>query len=328
MKKILSLAAFIFSGYTVADYQELSLLFQGEYSDNFVHRWGIQRIAHHFFDPRLEAFPTDPSAIATFNPKSVKQGDIIFVRDVCRFMNEVHPEIDRPYIMVTAGDYKDKMQPEFIDFLDDDMIIAWFCVHPCIRKHPKYHWLPLGIFQAKEFDDKKHDLTMLLSYWRKQPKEKLLCCNFGLRPKFKPERNGIFDLFEKADFCSKLERRPFLEYMKEMSEYKFTLSPRGLGPDCYRTWEAMLVGCIPVLHTCYLDELYADLPVLFVEKWEDVTPEFLEQKYQEIMSKKYNIEKLFMEYWWHKIRQVRDDYLEKHTEPVQYSFFSLFWRYQ
>lgn len=292
-----------------SSYVEQSPLFEGEYSDNFVHRWGIQAIAKFVYDPRLEAFPTDPNQIISFDPSEVKKGDIIFVRDVCRFMKEVHPGIAQPYIMLTAGDYKDRMLCEFIGFLDDDMIIAWFCVHPCDRKHPKYHWLPLGIFQADEFDKKKSDLNKLFTLWRKAPKPKLLCCNFGLRPKFKPERNVIFDVFEYADFCYKCERKPFLEYMEEMAQYKFTLSPRGLGPDCYRTWEAMLVGCIPVLHTCYLDGLYSDLPVLFVDRWEDVTPEFLEKKYKEISLKKHNVEKLYMEYWWKKIEAVRDQYL-------------------
>lgn len=225
-------------------------------------------------------------------------------------MEKLHPRIKQQYIMLTAGDYKDRMQSEFIDFLDDDKIIAWFCVHPIERKHPKYHWLPLGIFQADEFDKKKGELNKLFTLWRTMPKPRLLSCNFGLRPKFKPERNIIFDVFEHADFCYKCERKPFLEYMREMSEFKFTLSPRGLGPDCYRTWEAMLVGCIPVLHKCYLDDLYSDLPVLFVDRWEEVTPEFLEQKYKEITSKKYNIEKLFMEYWWKKIEKLRDDFLQ------------------
>jgi hypothetical protein len=58
-----------------------------------------------------------------------------------------------------------------------------------------------------------------------------------------------------------------------------------------------------------MDELYADLPVLFVDQWEDVTPQFLEQKYKEITSRKYNIEKLYMEYWWERIKEVRSNYM-------------------
>ena len=282
-----------------------------EISDNFVHRWGIQAIAHHSFDPRLEAFPTDPTKVATFDPKAVKRGDIIFVRDIQSFMEELHPEINNPYIILTAGDYKDQMRPHFIDYLDDEKIIGWFCVHPCSRSHPKYHWLPLGIFQAQEYDHKKKDLNKLFNLWRSKKKTKLLCCNFSLRPKFKPARNPIFDVFAHAEFCHKLPLKPFLEYMVGMADHMLTLAPRGLGPDCYRTWESMLVGCIPILHSCYLDSLYKDLPVLFVDQWEEVTPEFLEQKYKEISSKKYNLEKLYMEYWWKKVLKLRKKFLKQ-----------------
>lgn len=97
--------------------------------------------------------------------------------------------------------------------------------------------------------------------------------------------------------------------MKEMSDFKFTLSPRGYGPDSYRNYEAMLVGSIPIVHTSQLDPLYADLPVVIVQDWEEINEEFLEQKYKEFTAKKFNIEKLFMEYWWKKIESVRQEFL-------------------
>ena len=293
----------------VREYTEDSILYFGVHDDTFVHRWGIQEIAQHVFDPRTEAFPTNPNSIVKFDPQLVAKGDIVFARDIPRFMKELHPKIKEPYLLITAGDYKDKAESEHIDFLDDEKIIAWFCVHPFPRKHPKYHWLPLGIYQAEEFYKKREDLSSLFKRWRNIPKDKLLCSNFNLRPMFKPERNSIFDIFKAADFCDITEKKPFLEYMREMAEYKFTLSPRGLGPDCYRTWEALLVGSIPVLHSCYLDELYSDLPVLYVKDWTEVTPEFLELKYREISSKKYDIQKLFMNHWFNKIESVRDKFL-------------------
>jgi hypothetical protein len=299
------------------EYVENSPLYFGVHDDNFVHRWGIQAIAQHVFDPRLEAFPTDPTQVVKVDPTKVKKGDIIFARDMPRFMKEFHPEIPVPYVLITAGDYKDRVECEYIDLLDDPKLIAWFCVHPCPRKHPKYHWLPLGIFQAREFYDKREDLSAIFKKFRQRPKTKLLCSNFNIRPGLKPERNPVVEVFRTAEFCFKTQNRPFLEYMNEMADYKFTLSPRGLGPDCYRNWEALLLGVIPILHSCYLDELYSDLPVLYVDKWEDITPEFLAKKYEEVTSKKYNIEKLFMNYWWNKITQVRDEFLRNEAASAQ-----------
>ena len=292
-------------------YQEDSLLYYGTYSDTYVNRWGIQKIAQHVFDPRVEAFPTDATREVTFDPKVVKKGDIVFVRHIRRFMREVHPFITQPYVMVTAGDYKDKMNNNYLKYLNDDNIIAWFCVHPCQKTHPKYYQLPLGIFQKKLYYDRREELTRQFALWRTMPKEKLLCSNFGLRTRTKPKRDDLYELFKDAEFCYKAPKRSFLEYMAEMAQFKFVLSPSGVAPDTYRTWEALLVGCIPILESCYLDELYADLPVLIIDNWNDITPEFLEMKYQEITSKKYNIDKLFMEYWWEKIEHVRNQYLSE-----------------
>ena len=114
----------------------------------------------------------------------------------------------------------------------------------------------------------------------------------------KPERAWVVEYFEYKNYCFKVtERLPFPEYMKQMSDFKFSLSPRGYGPDTYRTWEALMVGSIPIVHTSQLDSLYADLPIVIVDNWETITQEFLEKKYKEITSKKWPIDKLFMEYW-------------------------------
>jgi len=60
-----------------------------------------------------------------------------------------------------------------------------------------------------------------------------------------------------------------------MLEYAFVLSPFGNGMDCHRTWEALLCGCIPIVRSSVFNELFEGLPVLIVDKWEDVSLELL-----------------------------------------------------
>lgn len=94
---------------------------------------------------------------------------------------------------------------------------------------------------------------------------------------------------------------PWNEYIKELEEYKFCLSPPGRGIDCYRTWEALKVGSIPiVLKTCkIMNNMYNDLPVVLIEDSKELTNEFLETKYKEIISNfdNYNWSKLNISYW-------------------------------
>ena len=139
----------------------------------------------------------------------------------------------------------------------------------------------------------------------------------GLKGADYGNRCYVYQLFKNKPYCYAAGRKKFLPYMKQMSNFKFTLSPRGYGIDCYRNWEALFVGTIPIVETSQLDPLFADLPVLIIDKWEDITEEYLEQKYQEMTSKKYNIEKLFLEYWHNRIHDVRNSFLGKYRSPIK-----------
>ncbi len=299
--------------YAHAHYNENSHIFYGIYSENYVNRWGFQKICHHVFDPRTNKFlwPSKHDGV-TLNPADVRPGDIIFVRDVALFHKKLHHKIKHPYIMVTAGEYRDTVKEECIDYLDDEKIIAWFSVHASARTHPKFFMLPLGIYQDKKYYEPRAELTQLFARLRAIPKENLLYSNYGDLLGKKPERAEVDDLFDTLPFCYKAKRLPFLDYMKEMAHFKFTLSPRGYGPDSYRNWEAMLVGSIPIVHTSHLDPLYEDLPILIIHDWKEITEEYLERKWHEMTSKKFTIEKLFMEYWWKKIEEVRQAFLEEY----------------
>ena len=57
----------------------------------------------------------------------------------------------------------------------------------------------------------------------------------------------------------------------------FCLSPHGNGLDCHRTWEAIALGCIPVVKTSPLDRLFSGLPVLIVNSWSDLNESLLSE---------------------------------------------------
>ena len=87
-----------------------------------------------------------------------------------------------------------------------------------------------------------------------------------------------------------------------MTKYSFVLSPHGNGLDCHRTWEALVLGCIPVVKTSSLDKLYDDLPVLIVNNWYDIDEELLKNTIENFKDKKFNYDKLKLDYWINKIK--------------------------
>jgi len=81
----------------------------------------------------------------------------------------------------------------------------------------------------------------------------------------------------------------------------FVLSPRGNGLDCFRTWEALSVGTILIVkRSGPFDAIYKGLPVLLVDRWEDVTLELLENTLREWRHRLFpNLTRISAEGWLH-----------------------------
>jgi len=89
---------------------------------------------------------------------------------------------------------------------------------------------------------------------------------------------------------------------ENMIKYKYIISPLGNGLDCHRTWEAVILGCIPIVKTSRLDTMYEGLPVLIVNYWSDITQDMLDN-YKPDYS---NMKKIYLSYWTDLFRSYRD----------------------
>ncbi len=80
---------------------------------------------------------------------------------------------------------------------------------------------------------------------------------------------------ELASSLSRIDLRYFqgsiAEYHQELLESRYVLSPPGNGFDCHRTWEAIYLGCIPVVKKAFWPFNHLRLPVLVLEDWSDVS---------------------------------------------------------
>ena len=80
------------------------------------------------------------------------------------------------------------------------------------------------------------------------------------------------------------------------------MSPPGNGWDCFRTWESVLFGAIPiVLASPDMADLYNTSPVMVVDGWEEVTEDRLNNHRVEAVNK--DVE--FVDHWLDKIREVK-----------------------
>lgn len=237
----------------------------------------------------------DDTRIAFF-PNHVKEGDVIFLKTkyLRRFVKYMHPQIRNRYILITH--YGDEEVPgEYHSLLEEEKVIRWFGMNTT-KVHPKLTPIPIGI--------RGKDQVKLLDHRaQKVEKKELLHLNFNEATH--PERIFVKQYFSSQPFCNVQPRKENKAFLTDLQNAKFTLSPRGNGIDCHRTWESLAVGTIPVIRSTPLDPLFEGLPVVIIKEWTDVTEKFLEQQYQALSLKTYNLDKLYMDYWTHLIQQAK-----------------------
>lgn len=229
-------------------------------------------------------------------PKNVKYGDLIFVKTdyLNVFFHRFHPKIGNSYILITHN--SDYPAPgKYANYLEDPKILAWFAQNMDIH-HPKLHPIPIGMANRYWPHGSIENMKEIQLTLPSLNKDILLYMNFAIST-YPSERKLVYNLFKDKDFCEKLDSKDHRSYLCDLARSKFVLSPRGNGLDCHRTWEALLLGAIPIIKTCSLDPLYKELPVIIVKDWREINLEFLEKKWIEMSAKTYNLKKLYADYW-------------------------------
>ena len=91
------------------------------------------------------------------------------------------------------------------------------------------------------------------------------------------KRLGIKNLFYDKDWVEVNEQRvPYNIFLYNLAASKFMICPKGNAIDCHRNWEVIYMRRVPVMtRDPYLEELYKDYPVLFVDDYGQVTKELL-----------------------------------------------------
>ncbi len=67
-----------------------------------------------------------------------------------------------------------------------------------------------------------------------------------------------------------------------------------------------MVGCIPIVISSSIDELYNELPVVIVESYDIITESYLNEIYEKLINQTYNFDKLYSTYW---LKKISDDIL-------------------
>jgi hypothetical protein len=211
------------------------------------------------------------------------------------------------FVLVTANNFdmpsggKDSAAHETLStqILGLPHLVAWYGTFPSIV-HPKFHPLPLGskmTWKSPVINGEDNARQMFMLYraigerqhaLASAGRTRLLYANFAAEstrhPRIAEHKDTRYKLQAALQRHSLLEPTPKVRprmYMQQLGDSVFCVSPPGNGVDSHRTWEAILMRCIPiVLSYAPLDPLYEDLPVVVVRDWDEITAEFLDKKLQ------------------------------------------------
>jgi len=135
------------------------------------------------------------------------------------------------------------------------------------------------------------------------PRDKLVYLNHTVRASHRTARQVILDLFADRPWVTFEQGRSFEHYAQQLARHKFVFSPDGNGMDCVRTWEALYLGCYPLVERHVFTEEFAEyLPLLIVDDWAAVTEDFLRSHYDEMVVKAWNWDALTIGWWDELIR--------------------------
>jgi hypothetical protein len=249
------------------------------------------------------------------------KGSIVYVCNsaIRKFFYNVLPHITEPFTLV-SGDSDDAMPydklsySEFETMIRNDRICHWFCQN-LLLTHPKMTHLPIGIdYHTLEnhigiphpwgigttAENQERALRAIAATGKPWHERIRLCYSNWHHVVF-----GIGERGDRQEAIAQIPREVMMydtfrnreDSWRAQINYAFVVSPRGGGYDCHRTWEALLLGCIPIVKQSGLDPVYDGLPVLIVHKWSDITPELLENTLRDFATRQFNYEKLQISYW-------------------------------
>lgn len=252
---------------------------------------------------------------------TIRDGDSVYIctHGIPNFVMNFLPRL-RTRITLVSGDSDDAVHSIHRDvynlILTNPYILKWYTQN-CLASHPKLIHMPIGM-DYHTLAEKDYDLwgkcaspmhqdaaiqALAASAYPFYERERKAYATFHFYLD-RGDRREAYDAIPKE--LVYYEPSPVLrqESHQAQTKYAFVISPYGGGPDCHRTWEALALGCIPIIKSCGLDPLFEDLPVLLVKQWSDVTQELLDSTVEEFKTKTFKYEKLTLRYWMNHIHSV------------------------
>jgi len=242
------------------------------------------------------------------------------------FVNKILPSLRNKFTLVSGDSdlcvpIEALTQDETSRLLNSHLLIKWFIQNTRIQNDSRIIQLPIGLDYHTIYSNPNHSWKKNGEPYLPTLQEYILLNIINHSSIFMERKNKIYvnfskstDRFNQRTRSLKIIPNNLLEINNNftprtdnwnlMSTYKFILSPFGIGMDCHRTWEAISLGCVPIICAPNFKNLFDGFNVLNVNDWSEVTEELLNSYSMAIGNNELNSvnnEKLNLSYWTNKI---------------------------
>jgi len=261
---------------------------------NYIQGQKFKQIADFVFAPPNDLKRSDYSYLVnTLDRRMLKEGDIIYTHSF--FIEQLfNLPIENNYILITHNSDIN------IDFPPRDNILMWYTQNVNI-KHERITSIPIGLENDCWYPEKK--IKMFAKLKEKKEYKNMIYVNFNIENN--PEaRTKPYEWLKDRRWATIEQGRNGQDidgYLDNIYNHPFVVCPEGNGIDTHRTWECLYLRTIPIEKRNINNQFYTDLPICFVDDWEEITEKFLFDEFKRMAKIKWNHTKLGFDYWKNEI---------------------------
>ena len=176
----------------------------------------------------------------------------------------------------------------------------WFTTNVAVSD-AKISSIPIGLENDRWYPGLKKKEKMFDKMGEDRMYKNLVYMNHNIRNNIS-ERTKPYEVFLNQSFCTTrmgTNGQDFDDYLDNLYNHTFVVCPQGNGMDTHRFWEALYMGTIPIVKKDLNNRFYEELPVCFVDEWDQCTRNFLLHEWARIQPKQdiYWLRMLDFEYW-------------------------------
>jgi hypothetical protein len=184
--------------------------------------------------------------------------------------------------------------------------IKWFAQNVEVL-NSKLESIPIGFHNDKDYKENFNKLEKLKK--EKRNIKNIVYLNVNIKNNY-TERAHLYDLFSKSSYVTKLRGEfgiDFESYIEDVRSHLFMICPEGNGIDVCQPFEAIYLGCIPIMKKNINNLNWRELPICWVDNFDEILDiEYLIKAYDLIKNSNHDLQKFHFNYWQQKILTTQD----------------------